>query len=253
MIPSQLPVVGQISNTDKNIFGKFASLAGKHILCIGFSESEIDELIVPYNPSQVTLLTKWTDHKDAVSNKYKLLIGDITENTDISESTFDAVLTLSVLEHLSNLRGAFDEMARIVRPNGAHVHFFGPVWSSAYGHHLYANPHDPNLNFCSWVMPAHMHLLCEQAAIADYYQALGYESAVIDTVLHWLYETDIINRQPFDSYLKIFNEPRFKITRLEVMSNSVPEKHLETLRSRYPDISDFTTYGAKVGLINNKA
>jgi SAM-dependent methyltransferase len=250
--PEKLPVLGAISNPDKDIFGTFADLEGKKLLCIGFSEAEVDELVAPYNPRQICLLTKWSDHQDAVVDKYELIIGDITQRTHLPDSSFDAVLTLSVLEHLENLQAAFDEMSRIVKAKGEQVHFFGPVWSSAYGHHLYANAHDQNLNFCSWSMPAHMHLLCDHASIKEYYNTLGYESAVADTVLHWFYKTDIINREPFDSYLSIFNEARFQITRLEVMANKLPDEHLKLLRSRHANITDFSTYGAKVALINNK-
>ena len=249
MKPSDLPIVGPISNTDKDIFGSFTRLRGKKILCLGFSEPEIGELVAPYDPSKITLLTKWADHGDALVKNYDLIIGDITQKTGLPENSFDAILTLSVLEHLSDLNAAFDEMTKLVKPGGCQVHFFGPVWSSAYGHHLYANAKDPLLNFCSWTMPAHMHLLCTPAEITEYYQCKNYEPSAVSAVLHWFYETKIINREPFDSYLKIFNQQRFQITRLEVMSNHLPEMHEHNLISRHPTISDFSAYGAKVCLI----
>jgi hypothetical protein len=36
-----LPVVGCISNTEKDFYGTYANLSGKRVLCIGFTEDEL--------------------------------------------------------------------------------------------------------------------------------------------------------------------------------------------------------------------
>lgn len=57
MNPYDLPVVGVISNTNKDFFGKFGELSDKKILCIGFSQDELALYVSKYRPSKVTVLT----------------------------------------------------------------------------------------------------------------------------------------------------------------------------------------------------
>jgi SAM-dependent methyltransferase len=249
MNPSELPMVGTITNPDKDIYGRFTNLENKKLLCIGFSELEIDSLIKVYNPKSITVLTNWEDHVDARIAKYPIVIGDITRRTKFEEDSFDVICTLSVLEHLCDLPGAFDEMSRILRNEGEMVHMFGPVWSSAYGHHIYENPKDPLLNFSKWKMPAHMHLLCNRDEIIKYYVRKGYPQSAGLAALHWFYETPLINRIFYDEYLKIMNEDRFLVDRLEMMYNKLTPDHLMKLRKLYPGMRDFSTYGAKIKLI----
>jgi hypothetical protein len=42
MKPSELPIVGAITNTDKYTYGTYSDLSGKKIMCIGFSQEELD-------------------------------------------------------------------------------------------------------------------------------------------------------------------------------------------------------------------
>lgn len=162
------------------------------------------------------------------------------------------MLTLSVLEHLADLDAAFLEMSRVLRHNGEMLHMFGPAWSCAYGHHIYADANMPLLNFSMWQMPAHIHLLCSKKRIFDYYLESGLGERVASAALHWFYETPIINRVFFDDYNRIFQSSNLQIDELELMHNELPIDHLQLLRRRYPGRWDFSTYGAKVKLINRK-
>jgi SAM-dependent methyltransferase len=249
---SDLPLVGPITNGEKDIYGSFSDLSGKKLLCVGFTEDEIDAYVAKYDPTSVTALTYWAGHKDAEVAKYPLVIGDITRRTEFADNSFDAVLTLSVLEHLGDLGAAFNEMARIVKPRGEMLHIFGPAWSCAYGHHTYHKPEDPLLNFSLWQMPAHMHLLCSRDEVLAYYAEQGYPETDALSVWHWFYETDNTNRVFYDDYMAIFTEDRFMLDRMEVMYNELPPEHLALLRHRYPGRRDFSTYGGKYKLIVRK-
>jgi SAM-dependent methyltransferase len=246
-----LPIVGLISNTDKDFFGKFSQLFNKKILLIGFSEEEAIDLVEKYHPKEITMLTKWADHKDAEVSRYKLTIGDICKKTSFDENQFDSVLTLSVLEHLDNLSGAVNEMSRICVPGGEMLHMFGPAWSCAYGHHIYAKADDPLLNFSLWQMPAHLHLLCSKDEIYDYYcNARDEESA--RAVLHWFYDTPIINRLFYQDYLSFFEDGGLIVDSIVNMNNLLPVNHLLHLRNKFPNYKNFSTYGSKIKLINSK-
>jgi ubiquinone/menaquinone biosynthesis C-methylase UbiE len=247
-----LPLVGCISNSEKDIFGSCTNLAKKKVLCIGFSETEVKHLVDKYEPSKIILLTNWADHEDARVKKFPLVVGDITKRTQFPDNSFDAVLTLSVLEHLLDLDGAFDEMTRLLKNGGEMIHMFGPAWSCAYGHHIYENPDDKLLNFSRWQMPAHMHLLCSHQDIISYYLEMGYPASAGHAAIHWFYETPIINRVFYDDYMKIFEEDRFQIDRMEIMYNALPRDHIERLRDGYPGRRDFSAYGGKYKLVVRK-
>lgn len=248
--PRDLPLVGCISNWDKDFYGSFADLSQKKVLCIGFSEAEAEQLVEKHRPAQITILTHWAGHVDAKAGKFPLVFGDITKRTQFDDSSFDAVLTLSVLEHLLELNDAFDEMARLVKNGGAMLHLFGPSWSCAYGHHIYQDKDDKLLNFSLWQMPAHMHLLCSREEIVNFYGENGYPESVGRTANRWFFETPIINRVFYDEYMKIFD--RFQIDRMELMYNDLPREHVERLRKTYPGRRDFSTYGGKYKLIVRK-
>ena len=252
MSPSNLPILGCVSNGGKDIYGSFTDLSGKNLLCIGFSEAEIEQLVEKYDPSKITALTNWTEHGDAMVKKYPLVIGDITKRTEFPDNSFDAVLTLSVLEHLGDLHGAFDEMTRLVKNGGEMLHVFGPAWSCAYGHHLYANPDDKLLAFTSWQLPAHMHLLCSHDEIVNYYVEMGYPESAGHVAIHWFYQTPLINRVFYDDYMKIFEEDRFQIDHMEIMYNDLPRDHIVRLQKSYPGNRNFSNYGGKYKLVVRK-
>jgi SAM-dependent methyltransferase len=252
MNPRDLPMVGPVSNGDKDFFGVFTSLAQKTLLCIGFTPSEIDRLVAKYEPAAIVALTKWTHHEDATVRAYPLVIADIAKGTPFADGAFDAVLTLSVLEHLHDLDAAFDEMARIVRNGGEMIHMFGPAWSSAYGHHIYENAGDELLNFALWKMPAHIHLLCSREEIVDYYVEMGYTVHAAHGAAWWFHEAAHINRVFYDDYMAIFEQDRFQLDRMEIMYNALPREHIERLRNAHPGRRNFAAYGGKYRLIVRK-
>ncbi len=243
MHPSELPRLGVISNWKKDYLGDFVDLSAMSVLCIGYSEAEISELVLKYSPRAVTVLTLWEDHIDAQGNKFPIVVGDITQRTPFPDGKFDAVLSLSLLEHVSDLDAALIEMKRITRPGGVVCAFFGPAWSCAYGHHLYTKAADPLLDFSQWQMPAFLHLLCTHDELRSWYHDQGYTKEQTDEVLHWFYDVPIINRVPYDDYVRAFNQ-HFKLERQELMTLDVPNKLLKILRTMH-GWQDFSTYGGK--------
>jgi SAM-dependent methyltransferase len=245
--PDLLPRVGVISNATHDFirtFSAYFSITGRRVLCIGYSESELGTLVEPYSPAEIACLTNWEDHADAQLSRHRMVLGDLCGRTEFAAGEFDAVLLLSVLEHLGDPEAAFVEMRRILKPHGHVGLLFGPAWSCAYGHHIYADPADPNLNFVLWKLPAHMHLLCSEEELRDWYRKRGYPDGVGDTVLHWFYETRLINRVFYEDYVRLMHR-HFQVVASEVMYNDLPRAHTDALRARFPGYSDFSTYGGK--------
>ena len=247
MKPNDLPRLGIIENYDRNYIQKYVDLSGKRVLCLGYSEDEIDQLVAPLNPSCIEVMTLWLDHVDAKPGKYQITIGDICQRTSYADETFDAVLTLSLLEHVNPLEDALKEMKRITRRNGDQCHMFGPVWSSAYGSHLYMHDTDALLNFSKWQLPAFMHLLCSPDEIRNFYVAQGYVQAMGDKVVEQMFSDNFINRVNYDEYIRLMSR-YFVIQNAELMTVPVPEQMLEMLRKTFPNVIDFSTYGGKYHL-----
>ena len=250
--PRELPRVGPISNPIHDFYGEYTDLSGKRLLCIGFTEDELRQYVARYGPARITMLTNWVDHADAKIKSFPLVIGDITRKTEFADDSFDSILTLSVLEHLSDVRAAFQEMVRLLKRGGEMLHMFGPAWSCAYGHHIYADSSDPLLNFSLWDMPAHMHLLCSPDEIKRFYRDQGYPDTIGDTVLHWYYDTPIINREFYDEYIRIMSDQCFQIDKMHLMYNELPRGHLALLRKLHPGRNDFSTYGGRYRLVIRK-
>jgi len=62
--------------------------------------------------------------------------GDITGNAPFDQEEMDIIFSASVLEHIQNLKVAFVEMHRILKPGGAMIHNFAPYFSHDGGHAL---------------------------------------------------------------------------------------------------------------------
>lgn len=251
---SELPRLGVISDLfDGHAFGRIAPIEGKDILCLGFSEAQIDEYIAPHAPNSVQMLALWADHIDARSEKYPIVIGDITERTDFADGALDMVVTLSVLEHVSDVAAAFDEMARITRNGGDNLHIFGPAWSCAYGHHLCCSEGypQPELNFVQWALPAHLHLLCDREEVCEFYREQGFARDIGEFVWNEFHSVDIINRIFYDDYITLMFD-RFQVRYMETMTNQLPAEHLSRLRAKFPGRRDFSTYGGLYRLTVNK-
>jgi SAM-dependent methyltransferase len=248
-----LPYVGIISNSTKDIgdiANKYLPLYSKNVLCIGLSEEEIDQHVACYGPSQITSLTLWENHIDAQTTRFTLVIGDITKRTSFDDDQFDAIITLSLLEHVDPLSDALMEMRRICKRGGIIASIFGPVWSCAYGHHLYAiNPADPLLNFSLWNMPAFMHLLWSKAEIEAFYVENGYSLSDVKTVYEFMFQWPGINRLMYDDYTAAFSE-LFQIEYVENMLNDINKSIIDELREKFKNNRDFHSYGAKIVLRN---
>jgi SAM-dependent methyltransferase len=54
-----------------------------------------------------------------------------------ADNTFYAVLSTDTFEHVMDLEGAFREIARVLKPGGAFLSRFGPLFRSPHGYHLY--------------------------------------------------------------------------------------------------------------------
>jgi SAM-dependent methyltransferase len=241
----ELPLVGIIRNADKNYIDRSpcaVNIQNESVLCIGYSESEIEQYVEHHRPQDITVITNWVGHRDAEVKKYPIIFGDITTTTSLPDDHFGAVLTLSLMEHLSDVESGLREIKRVLKPGGYLFAFFGPAWSCPYGHHLYLTGGEPLLDFSLWRLPAYIHLLCSENEIARFVTDNGLVDGYVDWYLKEFYETPIINRVMYDDYMRLFSE-YFQVIASEVSYNEVPGNIVDELRTSYAPYRDFTSYG----------
>jgi SAM-dependent methyltransferase len=176
-------------------------LAGKNVLLVGYSEAQALALVEQEKIGSAKRLALWADHVDALGSAFPVIIGDICKRAEFADNTFDAVLFLSVWEHVRSIDEACREAARITKDGGIVFTEFGPVWSGPTGHHIYHDPASPALDFTMRQLPTHMHLLYDRETVIRYlteHRGIHERSAREATDL--VFVSDNINRLPADAY-----------------------------------------------------
>jgi SAM-dependent methyltransferase len=199
-------------------------------------------MIAKYSPRSIAILTKWADHDDAKISDRQVIIADVGDIGVLSGRQYDVVTTFSVLEHISDIRQAFANVADSLRPDGLFLSIFGPIWSGPYRHHLYVDVRDPRSNFCLWDMPAFLHLLCSPTELYHYYRGTGYVHEQARLMLENIYDKPMINRMFYEDYVDALSD-RFWLAASRMFYNRLPRDLYNVLRSKFPRYQDFSTYG----------
>jgi len=112
------------------------------------------------------------------------------ENLDLEDNSFDAIVTMSTFEHISNLPLALSEFHRVLKPGGHALITFEPIWTCSYGHHLH------HLGNVAALVPAWSHLLWSQGQMHAYLRERwpADASLTVDEACRWIYEGDALNR-----------------------------------------------------------
>lgn len=114
------------------------------------------------------------------------------EHLEFPDASFDVLLTLSTFEHFFHPAEVLREMYRVLKPGGAALVTFEPVWTSSGGHHLH--------HFgaaVSGLVPPWSHLfLTEDQLGAVLARADWPAGAPLDRAqaLEWIYRGDGVNR-----------------------------------------------------------
>jgi SAM-dependent methyltransferase len=98
-------------------------LHDKRILEIGPREFIANKYISEHNH---------VDTIDIIDNNITTYVGDMTTTTSIPSATYDVVYCLDVIEHCNNPKGLFEEVARILKPNGI-LHLSSPFGFRIHG------------------------------------------------------------------------------------------------------------------------
>lgn len=169
------------------------------------------------------------------------LIGASADRLPFDDGSFDSVFSISVLEHILDLRAALAEMRRVLRPGGIVYASFGPIWSGCKGHHVNAKVGDlevhhfePETN----PLPDFAHLLLGRD---DLREALRGRTApeLVEPVVEWVFDSRSINRLFHHEYQDLFGSSSLSVVSVVPEVDPVDPRLARLLSFRYPRESRF--------------
>lgn len=75
-------------------------------------------------------------NRATLGSNAEFVVGDITKETLFPAESMDVVFSASVLEHIQDIKAAFAEMYRLLKPGGAIIHNYSPYFCHDGGHAL---------------------------------------------------------------------------------------------------------------------
>lgn len=107
-----------------------------------------------------------------------------------ADGSFDLVVSMSTFEHIADVPKALAEIHRVLRPGGAVLLSFEPLWTCAYGHHLH------HFGPVSKLVPDWSHLIWDRQQMRAYLEGKWPDDAPLDLdrTIEWIYDNEVINR-----------------------------------------------------------
>ncbi|EIJ44031.1 glycosyltransferase [Beggiatoa alba B18LD] len=202
----------------------------------------------------------WQDKtaKQRITDKIVLCHGDIRA-LPFEDESFDLIFNIAAFEHIHDFQIAMREMSRLLKPNGMIYGYFGPLWSSAIGHHLWFEYNGHWMRFTEPDSYAHLlrpydHLRLDKATFfAKLAKQWGEKFA--QALTYQVYENPHINRYTYADYLRFFHESGLTLRLCRnVGAISIDAELAETLANELPDGQqiDFTCSTLEVLLQKTK-
>jgi len=218
--------------------------SGKDVIEVG--GCELPYLVKKYRPKSWTSIDISDARldlldKDAIPEFYHFHKMSITD-TSFNDNSFDYIYSIDCFEHISGLDAAFNEMYRILRPNGILISKFGPIWSSPVGHHTWIQHNDKLWHFNDNIFNDWYQLAY---AKEDFIKILTdqYSEEIVKKFAIYIYDSNDINRLVDSDYLNIIKKSGFTpILILSTKKGEKPEEKLKNkIRTRYPQIKNLNT------------
>jgi ubiquinone/menaquinone biosynthesis C-methylase UbiE len=130
------------------------------------------------------------------------------ERLAYDDGEFDCILTTSTFEHFLEPSAVLSEMYRVLKPGGAALVNFEPVWSWAHGAHL--QQFGPVMD----LVPPWSHLLVTEVGMPQILarQMWPKDAPVsIEETLHWIYHSEQLNRLTIREHKSIFRSSPFTV------------------------------------------
>ncbi len=175
--------------------------------------------VVGINPASDFPTSDW----DSSSENTFLMRSDGT-CLPFADESFDAVVSIATMEHVNDLDLFMKETARVLKPRGVFYTNFSPIWSSATGHHVFAEVGRKEARF--WKpgknpIPHYAHLVMAKDEMRQYLESGPCADDIIEPIIRWIYDDAHINRCFFEDYLRVFKQSTLEIQKLKVFESDI--------------------------------
>ncbi|MDD5555832.1 MAG: methyltransferase domain-containing protein [bacterium] len=171
----------------------------------------------------------------SMHRRYSYVMMDAS-SLGFDDDTFDGAYSFNVFEHCLDLGRVLSEIHRVLKPGGRLYASFGPIWSSAVGHHYHvtdrhgATPHIPPFG----------HLRYSEAEMENLLRSKGLEDEVVRRAVEFIYRSTIINRLGIREIVQIVEASPFRrkdISFTRDTKREVPEEFRGKLPYSEDDLS----------------
>lgn len=147
------------------------------------------------------------------SEKIKIL-NESGNRIPLDDNTVDAVISLATFEHVLEIPGLLNEVYRVLTPGGYFYADFGPLWTCAVGHHVFAKLGEKEARF--WKpsrnpVPDFLHLVADEKEMAEELSKGPTDERLIPVIVDWIYHRKEINRIGFYEYRDMFINSPFEV------------------------------------------
>jgi SAM-dependent methyltransferase len=130
------------------------------------------------------------------------------------DGKFDLVFSVAAFEHIGRLPKVLRRMHDSLTPGGKLFANFGPIWSSAVGHHVWVD--GESLNFKNdEILPHYAHLIMRPAEMYEW-ATQRYSVEISEELVYQAYHSDVINRNFAEDYYGYFTSSPFGEFEIEV-------------------------------------
>jgi ubiquinone/menaquinone biosynthesis C-methylase UbiE len=134
---------------------------GERILEVGSGRGHLTKVLAGWGTEVVGIDANPHAAEEAVSERVRFMYA---ENLAFEDASFDKIVSVHAIEHIPDLEGAFDEMARVLKPGGRALFVYPAepiqgIWAVPTAVILHRNPLMARQVHCQWLWPSKVQRL----------------------------------------------------------------------------------------------
>ncbi len=232
------------SNLPRDIV--FGELGAAQWVCIDYLPTHFDSAksAEHYKREKIEKLSPFSKFPTDVD--YMIYDGKIEDMPKDFAEKFDAVVSITSLEHILNIPSALRAIHASLKKGASFFSYHGPIYSSCYGHHSWVSP---EINFNTEAYPKWGHLLYSPPELYAHMRK-KYGDNIAEQCINQVFFSERVNRLFYEDYVKFFEYSEFSTFTVTPYGETwnppsvEMQRRLETLHPGYKQFSAYGMYSA---------